>query len=234
MFRICILAVIGLSILQTSGLFGQTSAPPSLKDRFQESTTGGTKTPSVIGRVALVLVKPGSAEYVRPDTPLRPKEKFRLAVSSNVDGWLYMFQQSQTGDILQLWPRPLAAGEATIGQKIEAKRTYLIPDKGVFIFNPKEASESFFVDINTEPALPILKKKTQQTSAKDTGPSPRAGPAGSRITNYLIKDPFGGPAQGLTFDPGPVDAEPYIYFSSPPGAPPTYAIVEIQLKKRAP
>jgi hypothetical protein len=234
MFCIAMLTIAGFAVMQISELSGQTTG--SLQDRFRESTAGATKATAVIGRVALVLVKPGSAEYVRADTSLRPEEKFRIAVSSNIGGWLYMFQRSQDGGFLQLWPRPAGAGEATVGQKIEARRTYLIPDAGVFVFHPEEASERLFVDINTQPALPNLEKqsKEQPVSNNPVASSRAAGAAGARITNYLIKDPFGGPARGLTFDPGPVDAEPYIYFSSAPGVPPTHAMVEIQLKKRTP
>lgn len=226
--RLVLLFAISCFAIQASEVLSQTPEPPSLKERFAQSARSDTK---VIGRLALVLVKPDSAEYVRADRLLRRGEKFRVAVSSNVDGWLYMFQRAETGELSLLWPRPHPQAEEIAGEKIEAKKDYLIPDVGVFVFNPKDDSELLYVVLNAEPGPPKLGNlaKDSVPEKATTGPITSAR-TGQQPTNYLIKDPFGGPGRGLTYDPGPVAVAPYLYFSSAPGDATTRAMLELKIR----
>jgi hypothetical protein len=198
----------------------------NLKESFARDAGAAAQ---VVGRLALVLVEPGGARQVRADRPLRRGEKFRVEVSSNVDGWLYLFQLSGSGETTQLWPRRSTDPAAPAGQRVEARRAYLVPDRGVFVFNPKSASERLYVAINAKGERPVLERRPDTTAA----PATRAATAhesGPRVTNYLIKHPFGGAGRGLTYEPAPTDAAPYVYFSSAPGDPATRAMLELELR----
>jgi hypothetical protein len=183
----------------------------------------------VIGRTALVLIQPGSAHQININRPLRRGEKFRVVVSSNVDGWLYLFQRTESGKTRQLWPRPDSTTH--VGQKIYARHDYLIPDRGVFVFNPQSTSERLYVAINATKERPMLDgRPVSDADTTSAAPATSATDSASRVTNYLIKDPFGGFGRGLIYEPDPVNYAPYVYFSSAPGDPPTRAIIELELR----
>lgn len=203
----------------------------TLKDVFDGTYNAAYEGPALVGKLTLVLVEAGRSRQVHPNHTFRSGDMFRFEVSSNLDGWLYIFHRSKTGKSKQLWPQEDSAALSTSNNRILAKQTYVVPPRpGVFIFDDKIGEEHFYVAINAEanrPVLDYIPNNTSTNEAVDAGASQKP----NTITrNYLIKDPFGGQGKGVTFDPGTAGSDSYIYFSAVPGDPRTRAMLEIRLR----
>lgn len=231
--RLGIIAALALSFCSFSA---ECASAQTLEAMFS-ADSGDAHLQPTIGRLAVVLLRPGQTQHVPADRPLRVGEKFRLEVTSNRDGWLRAFQQAANGDVGQLWPRSAepraeAGGDgevtrSTLAQRIVARRTYTIPDRGVFVFNPSTASEQLYVVINAESEQHSWLGEPAADSPSTSDNPPRA----LEPRNYLIKDPFEGAPTGLTFDPSEDIATPYLYFSAPPQDLPTRAVVRVELRR---
>jgi len=214
-----------LQFAMTLAAVGQESH--TLKDVFDSGHNAAAEGAGLVGKLALVIVEPDGARQVPPSYAFRSGDKFRFEVSSNLDGWLYIFHRARTSHLTQLWPRK---GDGKVNNRVLAKQTYVVPPSpGVFIFDKQVGDEYFYIAINTMATQPVLDSAPQDVSPSVAVDQTASRKPATTQRNYLVKDPFGGQGKGVTFDPGTGDAAPYIYFSAVPGDARTRAMLEIRL-----
>ncbi len=159
-----------------------------LRDIFLGKETASTPAHQMVGRLGILLATRENLKQVRPDYSFQSGDRFRLEVTANRDGWLYVLHAAPGGALKLLWPR------SRDDNSIKSGQTYEIPLKpGVFIFDKDVGQEYFYIAIR---------------------PNQRAKKASTNITNFVIRDPFGETGRGVVFDPGDEDGDPYLYFSA--------------------
>ena len=251
-FRVCFLSSIaGTFILPASA--ASTESQHTLRDVF--FSTVDTNESKLVGKVGLMKVAPLATQQVAMDHVFSSGEKFRFLISANRSGYLYILHRSLEGEVSQLWPRP----EKTNGFRIEADRTYTIPNNpGVLVFDDSIGNEQFYIAVRSAPKVPDLSHFAGTTivnaddqsgttnHAEESQPENRvvgAPPGGmtainnqpdTTVVEWVIRgDPFGeGATRGVVFDPGNKDDDLYRYFSAAPGDADTKAMVQIMLKHK--
>ena len=212
----------------TSQSESSTSEGSRLKDVFLGREDAQAQALGVVGRLGVLLIKSNGFEAVRVDHPFRSGDKFRFEITSTKNGFLYVLHASLSGKIKQLWPREETSNEIRGGQ------TYVIPPSpGVFVFNEEVGQELFYVAIRSDQTPPKLEDLKQQGKPSPTGKrdlNVASKAPTTNITNFRIKDPFGGTGRGVVFDPGTAGVDPYLYFSAVPGDSKTNAMIEFQLQ----
>lgn len=210
----------------------QSSAPEepgnNIRDVFLSSEAGRAATNRTVGRLGILLKTKDGAERVRPDYPFHTGDKFRLEVTANRNGWLYVLHAAPGGKLKQLWPR------SQDDNTIKAGQTYEIPPSpGVFVFDENVGQEYFYVAIRQKRVAPNLEvqvpagRSMNQTKRTQTSHEKEGN---ADITNFVIRDPFGETGRGVVFDPGAVDSDPYLYFSAVAKDQLNSAMIEFQLK----
>ncbi len=183
-----------------------------LRDIFLGKETASTPAHQMVGRLGILLATRENLKQVRPDYSFQSGDRFRLEVTANRDGWLYVLHAAPGGALKLLWPR------SRDDNSIKSGQTYEIPLKpGVFIFDKDVGQEYFYIAIrpnqtapNLDEILPAEKTANPNKRVETT----RAKKASTNITNFVIRDPFGETGRGVVFDPGDEDGDPYLYFSA--------------------
>lgn len=175
----------------------------SLRDVFIEHKSGLAPS-AIVGRLAVRLIENGGSRMVRVDHEFRSGDRFQFEISSNMNGWLYIFHRSQNGKPQLLWPRPAPDKKNTYldSNEIQAGQTYIVPSyPGVFVMDEEVGNEIFSVLITS-------RKKLKE-------PHP--------IIQFAVR-------RGVIFDPGKDDADKHIYFSPRPDDHKADPMIEFQLR----
>ena len=198
-----------------------------LRDVFQGKEIGPAQSHRLIGRLGILLETDQGFKHVRHDYLFRSGDRFRFEVTSSQVGWLYLLHTSPGGKVQQLWPGKKGVNEIRSGQTYEVP-----PSPGVFIFDKETGDEFFYVAIRADQTPPVLGEPAPRTklstSEKKAEIADSKAPI-NRITNFRIRDPFGGTDRGVVFDPGLDDTDTYLYFSAVPQDSTTSAMIEFQL-----
>jgi hypothetical protein len=235
---VVLLVALGGYRIGTSAQDSERSAPEQksgganesvgLRDVFLGKESAPAQFHRVIGRLGILLKTDEGVNRVRHDYLFRNGDRFRFEITANQGGWLYVLHTSPGGKVEQLWPRKQDSNE------IRTEQTYEIPPRpGIFIFDKEVGDELFYVAIRSEQTPPTLGRPTPRAKPTDskekTAISDSRTPT-TRITNFRIRDPFGGTPRGIIFDPGQDDTDPYLYFSAVPRDTTQSAMIEFQLR----
>jgi len=199
----------------------------ALRDVFLGKEDISEKAGRVIGRLGISLSTSEGFKLVRADYSFRSGDRFRFHVTANRNGWLYVLHAAPGGSLKQLWPKDIDNNAVNSGQ------SYEIPAKpGIFIFDKETGQEYFYISIRLDRKapnfeIPTQRKRPIQSNKRVESSSPTK--PSTTITNFLIRDPFGGTGRGVVFDPGQEDGDPYLYFSATAEDTPNAAMIEFQL-----
>ncbi len=200
-----------------------------LRDVFLGTETNSHSSDRAVGRLAILLKDGDSYKQVRPDYPFRSGDRFRFAVATSRDGWLYLLHAGPDGVLKQLWPR------AQDDNAIKSSMTYEIPPQpGIFIFDKSVGEEYFYIAIRSTPTPPNLSaaapKKEKSEVKNRTPPTSAPKKESTEIVNFVIRDPFGETDRGIVFDPGEEGSNPYLYFSTVAADKLKSAVIEFRLR----
>lgn len=177
----------------------------------------------LVGRLTILLKTGEGTLRVRPDYSFRSGARFRFEITSNRDGWLYVMHAASGGDWQQLWPSQHE------NNKVQADQSYEVPPRpGIFIFDKDTGNEFFYVVVRSDAKPPTLDQPNSPTRPTEPAEKTSAAAAG-KITNFLVRDPFGETTRGVVFDPGKDDVDPYLYFSAAPEDSTKTAKIKFQL-----
>jgi hypothetical protein len=200
----------------------------SLKDVFYDQGKTNSAEIGIVGQLGILLLKEDGLQPVRVDYPFKSGDRFRFKVTSNKSGCLFIFHTSPSGKLNQLWPRD------NHNMEILAAQSYDIPPgPAAFRFDQEMGQELFYVAIRSDNKAPDLNVSVQRNSASKKEPQKDAVAADkpkTEISNFYIKDPFGGTGRGVLFDPGMGDSDLSLYFSAHPQDDKAGAILQFQLK----
>ena len=201
----------------------------------------------VVGRLAIRLLEDDDSVRVPPSRPFRSGERFRFEVTSNHDGWVWIFHRSPDSTKSELlWPpasyRSMASTDEDMPNYIRKHQTVLLPPSpGKFRFDAQTGEEYFYVEIASEDSQgenddpPVSRDQNPDPPA--TNPSSRSqsgDTAASRklkIVNFRVRgDPSERAKRGVVFDPGAESEAPYLYFTASNSDDKSVATVEFQLR----
>jgi len=193
------------------------AAKSVLRERFYGRIGQPAQGAQIVGRLGLILVGELESRQVGLDHDFRSGDKVRFAVSSNHDGWLYIFHSGGTGLPKQVWPRTDVEGQPF---PVCAKKEYLIPPApGVFQFGGHAGAESLYVAIMRGPSPPVAHASgIRLEGGKNGTPGDVDVCAESqkrKIANFVVRDPLAGKGGGFVYVPGDGQSDLYSYFTSP-------------------
>lgn len=232
------LAIVGISGVHIVLAQNLSDTPPVLSSEGLRGVYFGTgKKDSAtdrVGRLAIELAEGTEQKTVRVDHPFHTGDKFRFKVSSNRDGWLYIFHRAAKEGLSLLWPR--MAGDSDDDymdmNRVKAGRTYTVPSSpGLFVFDDQVGDEYFYVVVAAERKMPQLAAmdpaRSEVTAAKEKDGRSR------RIVNFGIRSgttPTADTLRGVIYDPGRKDDDPYLYFATQSDDGKQPAFVEFHLR----
>lgn len=191
-----------------------------------------------VGRLALQFIEKNTTRKVRTDHVFHSGDRFRMEVSSNQNGWLYILLAPPGKRPQLLWPDK--AGDGVINQ-VSANSSYTIPESpGAFVFDEETGKERLYVVIRSKPSAPLLlpdnapknesadstkQPTTNQMQVKNKGASEQ------RVVQFSVRgvNLENSNNRGIVFDPGKNDDDVYLYFTNQDGSSETRAMLEFQL-----
>lgn len=196
-----------------------------------------------VGRIALRQVQGDSEQLVRLDHRFRSGDEFRIEVSSNHDGWLYLLHRQGDFDPQLLWPVQEKGGVPD-ENRLHSGHTYVIPTSSVIIFDQDKGTEFFYVAITEERGAPRLttqgvKEVAKKAAAKPSRKEKKVSLQGKELVaqNQLVQigvrsisQPPGNGTRTVVFDPGTQDPDRYLYFAAPEGGKAGGTLIEFQLR----
>ena len=190
---------------------GNSDPDSRLRGIFLAQDSDPSAAHRVVGRLAILLKTDDGTRRVRPDYSFRSGDRFRFEITANQDGRLFVMHAAPGGGWQQLWPTKLD------DNRVRAEQSYAVPPTpGIFVFDKDTGNEFFYVVIRSDAKPP--KSGSGVPPEKHIEPPARTAASGSapagKITNFLVRDPFGETTRGVVFDPGRDDADPYLYFSA--------------------
>jgi len=200
----------------------------NLRDFYNGNTED--KITAHVGKVGIALVETTGIKQVPIDHAFKSGDKFRFLVSTNNNGYLYLFHRSSDKNLQQLWPM----NNTSDTFEIRSGQTYTIPPSpSTFIFDQEVGEEQFYIVVRSEAKVPNLgdfedtEKQNQSANSLAISEKPK-----TQEVEWIIRgDPFGeGSTRGVIFDPGTTDGDLYRYFSAPPDDTSTKAMVQIILE----
>lgn len=237
------IAVLCLAVVGFSGVHivmaqdqSDTPAVPS-NDGLRGVYFGTGKEDSAadrVGRLAIELTEGTGQKTVRVDHPFQTGDAFRFKVSSNRDGWLYIFHRSAKEEISLLWPRMAGDGgdEYMDMNRVNAGRTYTVPPgPGIFVFDDQVGDEYFYVVVAAERKMPQL--AAIKPARSEAGTAKENDGRSKKIVNFGIRSgttPTADTLRGVVYDPGRKDDDPYLYFATPSDNGSQPAFVEFHLR----
>jgi len=221
------------------------SAEPSqggLRGVFLKHKPEG-KADQAVGRIALRQVKGDNEQLIRLDNRFRSGDEFRIEVSSNRDGWLYLLHRQGNSDPQVLWPEQ-EKGDVSDENRVRAGQSYVIPPRDVIQFNKETGAEFFYLAITDKPGAPRLttqgvKEVNKKTPTKLVRKEKKESPQWKQIVAKKqlvqigvrgVKQPPGQGMSTVVFDPGKQDSDRYLYFAAPKEGEAGLTLIEFQLR----
>lgn len=192
-----------------------------------------------VGRIALRWVHGGNEEVVRLDHRFRSGDEFRIEISSNREGWLYLLHRQGDGDPRVLWPEQRNGGVSD-ENRVRAGQSYVIPPNDVIKFDKEAGTEFFYLAIMEERGVPrlttqgvkeIATKKPKKSGLKEK--KDKQTVAKNQLVQIGVRSIAQPPGKGMravVFDPGVKDPEHYLYFAAPEGEDAGLTLIEFQLR----
>jgi hypothetical protein len=150
---------------QTSaGVSSSRTSTTSTTATVAKNNTGGTATVSTGGPIGLGYTlymrdANGDAMRVDPEREFRTGDRVRVSLETNTDGFLYIFNTTDGGDPVMIYPDVQLDGG---GNYVEAHVPYEIPDSGAseerlrwFTFDAKPGTERLYIVVTRDP-LPLV------------------------------------------------------------------------------
>ena len=197
----------------------QSTGTVGLKGVFIGTESSGSYNRSV-GRLGVQLIRNSVPTLVRLDHTFRSADEIRFEVSTNRDGWLYIFHKSPTREPELLWPKRSKSNlhEFLDDHAVRRKRTYLIPrDPKVFVFDEELGAETFYIVITTKKTAPRL--TSQGIKMENPDPMSTTNVGENQVVQFRIKGAgVHGEAgyKGIRYIPTTEEKDPYVYFSAHP------------------
>ena len=194
----------------------------------------GVQQKSPVGRLSLHKLENDSVREVRFDHRFRSHDKFRIAISSNRNGYVYIQHRSPGGKLQLLWPpeQPVAKWQVPVQNEIRPGDIYLIPPKpDAFIFDEETGAEILHIIISSKPEPPPFSTNdsfADESQQIATGRSLKIGK--EPIIEVLVSgSQRGGLDRGIKYVPRTKDSDPNIYFSANPGVAADSIMLKFQL-----
>lgn len=179
----------------------------------------GASIKSPIGRLSLLKLENGAEQPVRFDHNFRSNDKFRISVTSNRDGYLYILHRSPDGKSQVLWPPELLDVKGKLSSQSEIRSGQnrdIPPEPGIFKFDKETGKEVFYIAISSSTEPPPFPREASHADEPDSIPSEKQPNAGKIVV--LVRGRQGDDlTRGVFFDPGIKDPDTSIYFSAKPG-----------------
>lgn len=126
----------------------QPEQEPKLRRAFLSKDTHSDYA-GIIGRLAILLEN----RTVPVETIFHVGDKIKFEVTSNRDGWIYIFHRPPKGELALLWPgKDLSVSKNFVTQH----QPKIIPDQECIEFYNEIGNETFYIAIVPEPKAPPI------------------------------------------------------------------------------
>jgi hypothetical protein len=200
-------------------LDGAERAPDADLRALYGDTGGGRGLQTRVGRLSVLRLQGDGAREVSVAHPFRSGDRFRLVVSSNHGGWLYLFHRSVGGEPALLWPRvqPGDPPRHLDDNAVQAGRDLLVPPPpGSLVFDEEVGAEQFFVVLRSERSPPRLASVLAASLEPAKPRVPRVLPAPPPVETSGVEAKPALPPRPKAPSPPPSAAEVEVAAPPPP------------------
>lgn len=187
----------------------------NLRNVYFEKDT--STTPARVSRLSVQLISAQGERKVRLDYPFKSQDKIRFKIESNRDGWIYVMTRQANNKLRLLWPdKKVDPQTAPDAHRVGSNTTVLVPPPpGKFRFDNITGDELFYVVIQSQrqpPQLTPIKSTPQRLREKKATPPPK-----NSKTTFLqigLRSINGDLPRTMVYDPGTLDNDPNLYFTT--------------------
>lgn len=221
---------------------GQGVGDPGERSVVRPAAYGAQHRPPLGLRYTILKLSDGRMAETAPDTVFHAGDRIQLSVEVNDAGCLYVIHQGSSGAWKPMFP---SAQVEDGNNRVQARRTYILPPGSRFVFDERPGEERLFVVLSREPVADL--EKLIYSLESGTPPAPAAQPAAparpqrlllaanlpsidnalvGRLRNAYARDLVIEQVNGQT--PGP-RRETAVYVVNPNGAPDSSVVADIRL-----